>query len=146
MFPWQKKFDNKKLITFARPPPELKDFIGRYYGKNPDIYWKPFIPKTDGPINYLEIGVADGGNAIEIEKSFAKHPDSRLYCVDPWQDYDEYDEYKGYQQTAWNTFNRNINILSNPSKFIVKRGFSDDIVPTFPDNFFDIVFVDVLVI
>jgi Methyltransferase domain len=141
MFPWQKKFGNKQ--PFAQPPPPpFKEFIGRFYNKNPDINWSPYIPQTNSPINYLEIGVADGGNVIQVEKTFAKHPDSKLYCVDPWQDYDEYPEYKGEQEEGWDKFNKNISVLSNPDKFVIKRGFSDDIVPTFPDNFFDIAFVD----
>ena len=57
-------------------------------------------------------------------------------------DYDEYPEYKGYQETGWETFNRNIQKCTDSSKFVVKRGFSDDIVPTFPDQFFDLIFVD----
>jgi len=141
MFPWQKKFGNKQPFS-QPPPPPFKEFIGRFYNKNPDINWSPYIPQTNNPINYLEIGVADGGNAIQVEKTFAKHPDSRLYCVDPWQDYDEYPEYKGEQEEGWVKFNRNIDRLSNPNKYVIKRGFSDDIVPTFPDNFFDIAFVD----
>ena len=95
-----------------------------------------------GPINYLEIGCADGGNAIIISKSYAKHPNSKLYCVDPWMDYDEYSEYKGYQEKGWETFNRNIQICSDPAKFVITRGLSDDIVPTFPNDFFDLIFVD----
>ena len=95
-----------------------------------------------GPINYLEIGCADGANAIIISKSYAQHPDSKLYCVDPWTDYDEYPEYKGVQEIGWETFNRNIQTCTDPSKFVIKRGFSDDIVPTFPDQFFDLIFVD----
>jgi len=139
MFPWLKNFVNKR--RFVQPSP-FKDFIGRFYNKNPDVNWAPYIPDTNTPINYLEIGVADGGNVIQVERSFGKHPDSRLYCVDPWQDYEEYPEYKGQQERGWIAFNRNVSKLSNPEKFVIRRGFSDDIVPTFPDNFFDIAFVD----
>jgi hypothetical protein len=89
-----------------------------------------------------EIGVADGGNAIIVSKSYAKHPSSRIYCVDPWMDYDEYPEYKGQQEIGYNSFLSNIQKLADTSKFIIKRGLSDEIVPTFSDNFFDIIFVD----
>lgn len=95
-----------------------------------------------GPINYLEIGCADGGNAIIISKSYAHHPNSRVHCVDPWMDYDEYPEYKGKQEIAWERFNQNIQTCTDPSKFIIHRGYSDVIVPTFPDKCFDLIFVD----
>ena len=129
--------------VFYRPYiDKLSKFKGRFYKVLADMSWIPYIPLPTGPINYLEIGCADGGNAIVISKSYANHPDSKVYCVDPWMDYDEYPEYKGEQDSAWENFNRNIQVCSDPKKFVVKRGFSDDIVPTFPDQFFDLVLVD----
>jgi len=130
---------NKNL---KRDKGHLNGYTGRFYNKHADKHWSPYIPMSNGPINYLEIGVADGGNAIIISKSYAKNPDSRIYCVDPWMDYDEYPEYKGQQELGYNTFLRNINSLADSSKFIIKRGFSDNIVPTFDNDFFDIIFVD----
>lgn len=117
-------------------------FEGRYYNKNPGINWSQYIPIQDKPITYLEIGCADGGNAIHIANSYCKHSESKIYCVDPWMDYDEYPEYKGQQHIAWKTFNKNIQNSGHSSKFEIKRGFSDDIVPKFEDNFFDLIFVD----
>lgn len=130
---------NKSLKSQVNAIP---GFEGRFYHKLPEKNWGPFIPMPTGPIKYLEIGVADGGNAILVSKSFAKHPASRIYCVDPWMDYADYPEYKGQQQLGYNTFLSNIHKLADTTKFIVKRGMSDEIVPTFADNFFDIIFVD----
>ena len=110
--------------------------------RDPSKEWVAYIPKPSGPINYLEIGCADGGNAIIISKSYAHHPESKLYCVDPWMDYDEYPEYKGDQELAWKVFNQNIETCADVSKVIIHRGFSDNIVPTFPNDFFDLIFVD----
>lgn len=132
----------KKTTSSASPRKPDENYVGRFYNKHPDKNWSKYIPISTEPINYLEIGCADGGNAIIISKSYAKHPESKLYCVDPWMDYDEYPEYKGHQETGWETFNRNIQKCTDASKFIVKRGFSDDIVPTVPDQFFDLIFVD----
>lgn len=119
-----------------------ENFIGRFYQKNPSKVWKYSIPIEDRPINYLEIGVADGGNAIHVANSYCKHPDSKIYCVDPWMDYDDYFEYKGDQQRAWYKVNKNIQNSGHAHKFVIHRGLSQDIVPTFQDNFFDIVYVD----
>ena len=125
---WSKRF--QKPVTFK----------GRYFNKDPSVNWKPFIPIENQQIQYLEIGCADGGNVIHIAKSYAKHPNSFIYCVDPWFDYDDYDEYKGQQDLAWNNFNYNVKLYE--SKLKIYRGLSDDIVPTFQDNFFDIIYVD----
>jgi len=132
---WTKRFAKN---MDGRP----SNFQGRYYNKNPGINWSQFIPVPDAPIRYLEIGVADGGNAIHIANSYCKHPDSRIYCVDPWMDYEEYPEYKGLQSKAWQTVNTNIQKSGHMDKFLIHRGFSDVIVPKFQDNFFDIIFVD----
>jgi predicted O-methyltransferase YrrM len=136
---WLKKELQPKPPAVPKPP---QGFVGRFYNQYPNINWAPYIPMPSGPINYLEIGCADGGNAIIVSKSYAKHPNSKLYCVDPWMDYDEYPEYKGHQETAWETFNRNIQTCSDHAKFVIKRGLSDDIVPAFPNDFFDLIFVD----
>lgn len=120
----------------------IPGFEGRFYGKFPENNWQKHIPIPNGPINYLEIGVLDGANVILVSKSYAKHPDSRIYCVDPWMDYDEYPEYKHEQQVGYNRFLSNVTRLTDTNKFVIKRGLSDDIVPTFENNFFDIIFVD----
>jgi hypothetical protein len=132
------------VLSFRRPKSvtALPNFEGRYYNKNPGINWSPFIPITDTPINYLEIGVLDGGNVIHIAKSYCKNSESKIYCVDPWMDYDDYPEYKGLQEKGWRTFNKNIQNSGNLEKFIIKRGLSEDIVPTFDNEFFDLIFVD----
>ena len=107
---------------------------------NPGIKWNKYIPIEFKPIKYLEIGVSEGVNIVDVAKSYCAHPESKMYCVDPWQDYDEYPEYKGQQDIKYNTAMNNIAPYFD--KCIVHRGFSDNIVPTFSDNFFDIVFVD----
>jgi len=132
------------VLSFRKPKPlpPLNNYYGRYYNQNPGVNWSPFIPFFNGPINYLEIGVSDGGNAIHIANSYCKNNESKIYCVDPWMDYDEYPEYKGVQEKGWLTFNKNIQKSGNFEKFVVKRGLSENIVPTFQDNFFDLIFVD----
>jgi predicted O-methyltransferase YrrM len=131
-----------KQELLPRIDPVLTNYVGRFYSQLADKNWAPYIAIPSGPINYLEIGCADGGNAVIVAKSYAHHPESKLYCVDPWADYDQYGEYKGQQEAGWETFNRNIQKCSNPAKFVINRGLSEDVVPTFPDQFFDLVFVD----
>jgi hypothetical protein len=136
------------VLSFRRKIPKLDIpyYLGKYEGmlfhSHDKKRWTNVIPIPAGPINYLEIGVSYGLHAISIENTYCKHPDSKIYCVDPWKDYDEYPDFKGDQDNVYNIFTRNINKHKNPSKFIVNRGLSEDIVPTFDNEFFDIIFVD----
>lgn len=51
------------------------------------------------PIKYLEIGAFHGANLLSVAETYGAHKDSVLYCIDPWEDYNEYPEYKN-QQTS----------------------------------------------
>jgi predicted O-methyltransferase YrrM len=110
--------------------------------KSPDRWWAPHV-KIDyaSSIKYLEIGTFYGIHAIQVSEKLT-NPDSKVYCIDPWEDYDEYSEYNGEQNKIWNAFNDNLSKCPERNKFEIHRGFSEDIVPTFPDNYFDIIYVD----
>jgi predicted O-methyltransferase YrrM len=121
--------------------PTYKDYIGPMY-KSPSSWWMPYIKiDYDSPIQYLEIGTFYGVHAIQVSEKLT-NSESKLYCIDPWEDYTEYTEYKGQQNKIWNAFNENLSKCENRNKFEIHRGFSDDIVPTFQDELFDIVYVD----
>jgi predicted O-methyltransferase YrrM len=94
------------------------------------------------PIQYLEIGTFYGANLISVSQTYGSHPESKLYCVDPWTDYSEYPEYKDQQSTIYTSFQKNIKTAGIEDKVVVKRGFSHIIVPTFPDEYFDIIYID----
>ena len=98
----------------------------QWFRDNPGIRWNSFIPVQFKPIKYLEIGVSEGVNIVDIAKSYCAHPESKMYCVDPWQDYDEYPEYKGQQGIKYKIAMNNIAPYAD--KCIIHRGFSDNIV------------------
>ena len=107
--------------------------------------WFPIIPKEDfekKEIKYLEIGAFYGSNVISVGKTYGSHPKSKLYCIDPWIDYNDYPEYKGKQENTYNTFLRNIENSGEKDKIIIKRGFSNQEILKFEDNFFDIIYID----
>jgi hypothetical protein len=104
--------------------------------------WYGFIPTPESPIEYLEIGTFYGANVISVSETYGKHPHSKLYCVDPWTDYEDYPEYKDKQPSIFENFSKNISNTPFPEKFIVNRGFSNNIVPTFEDGKFDIIYID----
>jgi hypothetical protein len=107
--------------------------------------WGTFIPvdkfKTI-PINYLEIGVLCGANLIKVAQTIAVHPDSRLFAVDPWIEYDEYKEFEGKMDEIYDQFIYNINTFGVAPKVQINRGFSFAEVPRFRDEMFDMIYVD----
>jgi len=78
----------------------------------------------DTPINYLEIGALYGANILSVAKTYGLHNDSKLYCIDPWEDYDNYNEYKNEQPTIYNLFISNIENSGEKDKIIINRGHS----------------------
>ena len=107
--------------------------------------WFPIIPKNhyeNKKINYLEIGTFYGANIISVGKTYGSHPESELYCIDPWIDYNDYPQYKNTQENTYNTFLRNIDNAGLKDKIKIKRGFSNEQIVKFKDNFFDIIYID----
>jgi predicted O-methyltransferase YrrM len=96
----------------------------------------------DAPINYLEIGTFYGANILSVAKTYGAHNDSKLYCIDPWEDYDEYPEYKNMQTTIFDKFTQNIENSGVKDKIIINRGYSNNEIPKFQDEFFDIIYID----
>jgi len=94
------------------------------------------------PINYLEIGAFYGANLLSVERTFATHQDSKLYCIDPWEDYTEYPEYKGQQSSIYESFLENIRNSGKTDKIKIRRGYSNTELLKFEDNFFDIIYID----
>lgn len=107
--------------------------------------WFKFVPPiyyTNKPINYLEIGTFYGANILSVAKNYGTHLNSKLYCIDPWEDYSEYSEYKNQQPQIYNTFLNNIEKSGEKDKIIIRRGISNIEVPKFDNDFFDIIYID----
>lgn len=96
----------------------------------------------DRQINYLEIGAFYGANILSVGETYGLHNDSKLYCIDPWEDYNDYPEYKNEQSTIYNTFINNIENSGIKHKIIINRGYSNLEIPKFQDEFFDIIYID----
>lgn len=107
--------------------------------------WFQIIPLdflSSRPIQYLEIGTLYGANLISVANSYALHPESKLHCIDPWEDYDDYSEYKGQQQTIYETFLKNLTKSGLEHKVSVHRGYSHKKIPSFQDEQFDLIYID----
>jgi len=94
------------------------------------------------PIKYLEIGTFYGANILSVAKSYGLHNESLLYCIDPWEDYVDYPEYKHMQSTIYDKCMKNIENSGVKDKIIVTRGYSNNEIPKFQDEFFDIIYID----
>ena len=115
-------------------------FEGTVWGSSKQ--WYEFIHLEDKPINYLEIGAAYGGTMISVSETYGAHKDSKLYCIDPWEDYGDYGEYKGQQNNVYSTFLKNIGNCKDRYKMIPIKGYSHIEIAKFPDEFFDIIYID----
>jgi predicted O-methyltransferase YrrM len=107
--------------------------------------WIPYVNidnYKNRPINYLEIGCFYGANVLSFAEMYGQHNDTKLYCIDPWEDYDEYPEYKNEQGKIYDTFISNIKKSGVEDKIVIKRGYSNIEVPKFEDDFFDIIYID----
>lgn len=121
----------------------LPNFKGTQYRLAPN--WFPLIDVNnykDRPIQYLEIGAFYGANVISVGKTYGLHPESKLYCIDPWEDYNEYPEYKNEQPKIFSTFIENIEASGIKDKLSIHRGFSNIELIKLPDNHFDIIYID----
>jgi len=96
----------------------------------------------DRPIKYLEIGAFYGANLLSVANTYGAHKDTKLYCVDPWLDYNEYPEYKGQQPHIYDSFLGNIERSGQKEKIVIRRGYSNTEVPKFDDDFFDMIYID----
>jgi hypothetical protein len=131
----------RKQTTAAAPPPIVlpESFRGTAYRLADN--WYPFVqPDSSKPIQYAEIGAFYGANIISVAMTYGAHPDSVLVAIDPWTDYSEYPEYKGQQETIYDTFTQNVSGFLD--KIVVKRGYSNEVLPTLEDNSFDMIYID----
>jgi hypothetical protein len=97
---------------------------------------------NDKKINYLEIGTFYGANILSVANTYGSHNDSKLYCIDPWEDYIDYPEYKDQQSTIYNTFISNVENSGVKNKIAINRGYSNVEIPKFQDEFFVFFYID----
>jgi predicted O-methyltransferase YrrM len=121
----------------------LKNFTGVNYRLANNWFDHIDVNKyRNKPINYLEIGTFYGANLLSVAQSYASHTDSKLYCIDPWIDYEDYPEYKNEQSTIYDAFVNNVENSDSKDRIVINRGFSNAEIPKFEDNFFDIIYID----
>ncbi len=121
----------------------LNNFSGEQYRLADN--WFRFVDVEhykNKPINYLEIGVFHGANVLSVANSYGLHNDSKLYCIDPWEDYEDYPEYKNKQTSIYQSFMNNVENSGAKHKLVINRGYSNTEIPKFENDFFDIIYID----
>jgi predicted O-methyltransferase YrrM len=121
----------------------LSNFVGIEYRLADN--WFNFVDINnfkDKQINYLEIGTFYGANLLSVGNTYGMHKDSKLYCIDPWEDYDDYPEYKNQQASIYDSFIANVENSGIKDKIVINRGYSNLEIPKFQDEFFDIIYID----
>ena len=113
----------------------LRDFLDSYYR----------LPVRT-PMTCLEIGSFEGRGSLLIYDRLCKHPDSVLYCVDPWKD--AYITEANVKKTPSidgffvGQFARFMNNTKNSTGIRPRQGYAKDVVPTMKDNSLDFAFID----
>ena len=134
-------YDYSNINDFEKS--QLPDgFYGNVF--NISYKWLSIIPEPTEPIKIMEIGAYHGANICSYIKSYAKHENTEIHCVDPWCDYNGYNEYLTKQSTNYSIFLNNISKLNSCdiNKIYIHRGLSEKIVPLFQDESYDIIYID----
>ena len=86
------------------------------------------IPKH--AMTCLEVGSFEGRGSIMIENFLCQHSDSRVYCVDPWEDlYVNGDNrFNSIDELFVGQYDRFLNNTKDSRKIVPLRGKSDDMI------------------
>lgn len=103
-----------------------------------------FPTTVDRPFKILEIGCFEGRGTLAFLDRLCQHPDSKVYCVDPWADVyvkgrKEFSEFDSYFKEQYSRFL--FNVRNHKDKVVVLRGSSNEIVPSLEEEF-DLAYID----
>ena len=87
----------------------------------------------NSPLNYLEIGCFEGNCHLWMYENILKNSESKSYVVDPFEKFptnpDNYEVFKK-------------NLIIYLDNILINKGYSDNILPDLPKNYFDIIYID----
>lgn len=92
----------------------------------------------------VEIGSFEGLGSLIITNLVCAHPDSRLYCIDPWDDVyvKGKDEFSPWDSTFVGQYQRFVTNTKHEPKIIARRGTSTEMIATLDDESIDFSFID----
>ena len=110
---------------FAKHVPVWEKALARYAGQ-PDV-------------QYLEIGLFEGGSSMWVLENIITHPTAPLTGIDPFEDTNSYEsQFPSYPER----FQRNLGKSGAAERTTVIAGFSQIEMRRLPLNYYDIIYVD----
>ena len=137
-------FDDINGLTFN--PVRLMFMMG--------AVWRLSLDRGGPPLEILEIGSWAGASALTFGQALARYNPAkgRITCIDPWQpfvdrainpaDIHAIMEDALADGTIFETFRQNMTCLPAGVGHEAMRGFSEDILPTLPRGFYDLIYID----
>ncbi len=102
--------------------------------------------KNKNNVNFLEIGSFEGLSSNYFLNNCLNGNECTMTCIDPWIKYSESTvaNIEGYDDIInEETYDRFVyNTLKFNEKIVIKRGFSNEILPTLEENKYDFVYID----
>ena len=94
-----------------------------------------------------EIGVYKGDNSLRILKIVKP---KKLFLIDPWKYDPDYNRTNFVDDSSYNFDQTNLDLryqitkdkMKDRKNVVIKRGKSKDVLKTFPDNYFDWLYID----
>ena len=93
----------------------------------------------------LEIGSFEGRGSLLIHDKLCAHPESKLFCMDPWEDKYVADckvDTSSMDGFFVGQFERFTNNTKHLLKIVPMRGYSQELIQLLPDESLDFVFID----
>ena len=134
------RLDNNVLIAHLSTKTFTCDITPTLFASIDELYEK--LPT--GPMTCVEIGSFEGRGSLLIAQLLCKHEDSRLYCIDPFDDeYVKGDERMAFWDHACKGQKaRFYNNVKNVPSIVPLEGTSDTMIPHIPDGSVDFVYID----
>ena len=100
--------------------------------------WPEYITGLGPHIEYLEIGSLHGASVLAFHRMFGTNVHST--SIDPFATCDYYPEYNNEHEQNYEIYKNNTAQLGTKNTHIRKPSY--DIVPTLPNNYYDVVYID----
>ena len=103
--------------------------------------WEAVLARyTDKPnVQYLEIGLFEGGSAMWVLDNILTHPTSHMTGIDPFEDTESHEaQFPTYPER----FRANLDLSGATSRTTVIQGFSQTAMRDLPLEHYDIIYID----
>lgn len=100
----------------------------------------PILPSYK--LNCVEIGSFEGRGSNIIVENLCRHSDSRLFCIDHWEDTYFQGEKSNFDSITTGQWQRFVENTGGNGKIIPMRGISDSQIPFLEDKSINFAYID----